>query len=288
MDGGLGKEEEYSVEVMETAVNQAIANQGALGMYCNSLMLNKALFGRLPDNPPAPLEDIIDSAVKTGADLSEVMKWNYTNSREILESRIPIPTILHQRLSIDWADEENHPPLPRTSGMAGNEAHWLDGLEAGVKNYIQTTQHRRDGLAAQARPPEGLFEHVSAEDVRLGAGLNQVYAAGLRMGKGGYENVLERAKAEVEDYLAHFPPERRGEILLGALASVYEKEDGGSDAAVWMARSKENQKQAQVGVGESSIAHLTIEALRHGGFLDDLIVTREGLVVYPVELNVEE
>jgi hypothetical protein len=100
--------------------------------------------------------------------------------------------------------------------------------------------------------------------------------------------VLERAKAEVEDYLAHFPPERRGEILLGALASVYEKEDGGSDAAVWMARSKENQKQAQVGVGESSIAHLTIEALRHGGFLDDLIVTREGLVVYPVELNVEE
>ena len=25
---------------------------GRIGMYCNSLMLNKALYGRLPDNPP--------------------------------------------------------------------------------------------------------------------------------------------------------------------------------------------------------------------------------------------
>src|SRR5690606_15591486 len=84
--GGLREGEEYGVEVLETAVAQAIANQGALGMYCNSLMLNKALYGRLPDNPPAPLEDIIDSAVKTGADLSQVVSWNYANSREILES----------------------------------------------------------------------------------------------------------------------------------------------------------------------------------------------------------
>jgi hypothetical protein len=37
-------------EDTETAVAQAIANQGALGMYCNSLMLNKALYGRLPSN----------------------------------------------------------------------------------------------------------------------------------------------------------------------------------------------------------------------------------------------
>ena len=53
--GNLGVGDTYSVEVMETAVAQAIANQGALGMYCNALMLNKALYGRLPANPPAPL-----------------------------------------------------------------------------------------------------------------------------------------------------------------------------------------------------------------------------------------
>ncbi len=286
--GGSGKSEGYSVEVMETAVNQAIANQGALGMYCNSLMLNKALYGRLPDYPPAPLEDIIDSAVKTGADLSEVARWNYTNSREILESHIPIPSILHQRLSIDWSDKENRPPLPRISGMAGNEAHWLDGLEAGVKAHIQEMQQRRDELVVQARPPELLFEQVSAENVRLGAGLNQTYAAALRMGKGRHENVLERAKAEVEDYLAHFPSERREKILLGALVSVYGKEGGGSDTAVWLAGGKETLEQAQVDFGEPSIAHLTVEALRQSGFLDDLIVTKEGLVVYPKELNTGE
>jgi hypothetical protein len=87
--GGLGEGEAYSVEVMEAAIARAIANQGALGMYCNSLMVNKALYGRLPDNPPAPLEDVIDSAVKTGADLSQVVAWNYANSREIWKAARP-------------------------------------------------------------------------------------------------------------------------------------------------------------------------------------------------------
>ncbi len=93
--GGLGEGKRYSVGIMTTAIDRAVANQGALGMYCNTLMLNKALYGRLPDKPPAPLEEIIDSAVKTGADLSQVVLWNYDNSREILESRTPIPAILH-------------------------------------------------------------------------------------------------------------------------------------------------------------------------------------------------
>ena len=287
--GGLGEGEAYSVEVMETAVAQAIANQGALGMYCNSLMLNKALYGRLPDNPPAPLEDIIDSAVKTGADLSQVVSWNYANSREILESHIPIPAVLHQRLSIDWSDKENRPPLPRASGIAGSEAHWLDRLEAGVKAHIQMMQQKRDELVAQARPPQVVLDAALAdpEAVKLGAGLNKAYAAALRMGKGQHTNVLERAKYATEDYLAHFPPERRGTILLGALASVYGKDEGGADTAVWLAGGKEEIGQSQLGIGQTSIAHQTIEALREIGLLNDILVTKEGLVVYPTEMDAE-
>ena len=76
---------------METAVQRALANKGALGMTCNSLMLHKALYGGLPEQPPAPLEDVIDSAVKTGADLSQVVAWNFASSREILAKRTPIP-----------------------------------------------------------------------------------------------------------------------------------------------------------------------------------------------------
>ena len=280
--GGLGEGEAYSVAVMDAAIARALANQGALGMYCNALMLNKALYGRLPDHPPAPLEDIIDSAVKTGADLSQVVSWNYANSRQILESRIPIPVILHRRLSIDWVDKENRLPLSRVSGMGGNTPHWLDRLEAGIQAHIEHIRQQRDELAAQARLPQVVLD-VAATDpeaVKLGAGLNKAYAAALRMGKGQYANVLERARAAAEDYLAHFPPQRRGAILLGALASVYGKDEGGADTVAWLARTKDKQGELQ-----TSIAHKTVAALREIGLLDDIVPTRAGLVVYPVELD---
>jgi hypothetical protein len=286
--GGLGEGEVYSVEVMEAAIDRAIANQGALGMYCNALMLNKALYDRLPDHPPAPLEDIIDSAVKTGADLSQVVAWNYANSREILEKKTPIPAILHQRQSIDWSDTENRPPLPRASGMAGRDAHWLDRLEAGVKAHIEEMGRRRDELVERARPPQALFDHALAdpEAVMLGARLNQACAAALRTDrKDGYTNVLEGAKYTVEDYLAHFPPERRRAIMLGALASVYENEKPGSDTAAWLTGTGDEQDSTRPGIGQSSVASLTIEALREIGLLDDLIATPEGLVVYPAEMK---
>jgi len=288
--GNLGAGEAYSVDVMETAVSRAIANQGALGMYCNSLMLNKALYGRLPDNPPAPLEDIIDSAVKTGADLSQVVSWNYANSREILESRVPIPAILHKRLSIDWADKDNPPLRPRFSGeMFGGENHWLDRLEAGIRAHIQTMQEKRDELAAQARPPQAVLEAADPEAMKLGVGLNKAYAAALRMGKKGqHANVLERAKVAAEDYLAHFPPGKRGAILLGALASVYGKEDGGADTAVWLAGNKGGGDSPLPGIGDASLAHHTIVALREIGLLDDVIETREGLLVYPTDCYAQE
>jgi len=291
--GAIGKGEAYSIGVMDGAIDQAVANAGALGMYCNALMLNKALYGKLPEDPPAPLEDIIDSAVKTGADLSQVTAWNYANSREILESGTPIPALLHQRLSIDWADKENRPPRPRFSGVADSEAHWLDRLEGGIKFHIQAMEGKRDELAAQAKPPQEVLDAGVAdpEAVALGAGLNKAYVVALQMGrKQKRENVPEYAKQAVEDYLAHFPPERRGAILLGALASVYGKDEGGSDTAVWLGVSKEGELQhgsvlALAGIGLHSVGHYTVEALRRIGVLDELVETSEGLVVYPKEME---
>ena len=251
------------------------------------MLARKRLYGRLPTNPPAPLEDIIDSAVKTGADLSQAVSWNYANSREILESRIPVPAILHKRLSLDWSDKENRPPLPRTSGIAGNESHWLDRLEQGVKSHIQEMQQKRDELAVQARPPQMVLDAALADPgvMKLGAGLNKAYAAALRTGKGKYNSVLERAKAVAENYLAHFPSEQRGKILLGALGSVYGKEDGGADTAVWLGESKGADGQLLPDIGQFSVAHHTIEALREIGMLDDIMMTQEGIVVYPARLD---
>lgn len=56
--------------------------------------------------------------------------------------------LLHQRLSVDWSDKENRPPPPRTSNLAEGEAHWLDRLEAGVKEHIQAMQGKRDELVS--------------------------------------------------------------------------------------------------------------------------------------------
>jgi hypothetical protein len=78
---GLGKGNPYSIAVMGETIERAKANAGGLGMYCNLLMLTKALYGGLPKHPPAPLEDFIDSAVKTGADVSKGREWCYTASQ---------------------------------------------------------------------------------------------------------------------------------------------------------------------------------------------------------------
>lgn len=63
-----------------------------------------------------------------------------------------------------------------------------------------------------------------------------------------------------------------------ALVSVYGKEEGGADTAVWLAGDKDKS-------GSESVAHQTIETLRELGILDDVIMTKEGLVVYPTELD---
>jgi hypothetical protein len=68
---------------------------------------------------------------------------------------------------------------------------------------------------------------------------------------------------------------------------VYGKEEGGADTAVWLAGSKEETGQSQPGIGQSPIAHETIEVLREIGLLDAILPTKEGLVVYPVDMDAE-
>ncbi|MGF1504101.1 MAG: hypothetical protein ACFB51_03030, partial [Anaerolineae bacterium] len=134
----LGTDEPYSLQAMDRAIERAIANQGALGSYCNSLMINKALTGGLPENPPAPLEDVIDSSVKTGADLSRVKQWNYDNSRQILNSRTPIPRLLHGRLSIERGKRRPPDPIPHA-------AQWLDEVNRTLWNISALSDIVLDG-----------------------------------------------------------------------------------------------------------------------------------------------
>jgi hypothetical protein len=291
--GGLGEGEAYSPAVMDAAIARALQNQGALGMYCNSLMLNKALYGRLPDNPPAPLEDVIDSSVKTGADLSRVVAWNYENSAQILRSRSPIPTILHERLSYDREAAEKPPPPIASQG------HWLDRLTGGVQEHIAQMRQRREELAQAAMPPRQLFDAVLAEPelVKWGAGFNQAYAGTLnrlaqeRPFRIPTPNDYDAARAAAEDYLTRFPPRLQTAVLRGAMVSAYAnnalgnaaKPGGGEsgrernrgEAAVWLAGEKLPDGRAP------GIGHKAVTALREIGALDELDVVQGRVAAYP-------
>ena len=191
---------------------------------------------------------------------------------------------------MDRRDKENRPPLPRLS-----QDHWLDRLEQGVKAHIQTIQTRRDELVGQTQPPPALFENVTEEDVRLGAGLNQAFAAALNIhkkkskrqppaasGLGTPRSVaptaLDHARQSTADYLTHFPPRRWGGILRGALVSVYQQAERGSDAAAWLGGERDGEGTRQPG-----IAGVTVEALREAGLLNEIVPTKEGLVVWSGE-----
>lgn len=300
--GGLGEDApEYSVAVMATAVQRALANKGALGMYCNSLMLNKAVLGGLPEQPPAPLEEIIDSAVKTGADLSQVVQWNYADSRALLERGAPIPAVLHERLSIEWGAADERPPLPRAS-----DDHWLDRTEAGIRGHIRAMQTTRDEMAAAARPPLALLAAAFAdpESIAIGAGLNKAFAAvlheplppivaapGQRLRRAEREALFaqrkqerfDRARWAAWDYLHRYHPDRHSAILRGGMVSALLS--GGSDAAVWLPGEKvedghfdDGRRPSALSAGRlPGIGHKSIVALREIGLLEDVQETGGGL-----------
>jgi hypothetical protein len=63
----------------------------------------------------------------------------------------------------------------------------------------------------------------------------------------------------------------------------------GSDAAAWLAgASEENDLRTMVLAAQAPIGQKTIEGLREIGLLDEIITTKEGLVVYPVSFAADE
>jgi len=242
--------------------------------------------------------------VKTGADLSQVVAWNYANSREILASGAPIPAVLHKRLSLDRTADER-PPRPRFSTN-----HWLDETVAGIEGHIERMTAVRDEMAAAAKPPLALLEAAFAEPetITIGAGLNKTFAAALReplppmpvapgeklsqaektaVRQAQQQARYERARRAVWDSLHQYHPERHNAILRGAMVSALLS--GGSDAAVWQAGEKTEE-----GVRVPGIGHKSVAALREIGLLESIRESEHGLlreggigVTEPVEVDTD-
>ncbi|MEL7432617.1 MAG: hypothetical protein AAFN11_01600, partial [Chloroflexota bacterium] len=281
--GGLGEWlNQYTIDGMKFTIQRASENRGALGMYCNALLLARALYNKLPSKPPAPLEDVIDGSVKTGTDLQAVKEWCFSASRKIVEARTPVPTRLVERLSL--ANEKDKPPLiPEIS-----KNHWFDKLIAGIEEHIAYIQTERDVIMTQASPPIEVFR-VGYESSMLerGARFNQIYTSRLpwasrkRRGNLPIEDTLELARQDTTKYLdreSDGDGQTKYRVLLAALAHYYTNPDHiGRDESVWQLGPKNH-----MGTRDSGIAQDTIQALREVGILDQLSRLNNGRIVrYP-------
>jgi hypothetical protein len=218
------------------------------------------------------LEAVIDSTVKTGTDLSGVVHWVAAHTGEILAQRLPVPAVLHGRLSYEGRGRARVPT---------SQDHWLDRLLGRVQAHIAAVARRWEELVGATCPPRRLFDAAISEPeaIALGAQLNAAYAGTLnrlrRAGAAPDDVRLDLARAAVETFLERSPSEWHARILRGALISVAMSERGRSEAAAWLAGAKTEAGRAP-GVG-----HQTVEALREIGVLDEIGQTALGVLVYP-------
>lgn len=274
--------ENAGVYTYDDALARAQANAGVLGMTCNTLMVAKAVYGDLPEGMPAPLEDIIDAQVKTGADTSHMRDWNTAYVEQLLESGTPIPQLLigdrdeeiKSRLSVDWQNRDHPPPRPTPT-----TDHWLDHTVAAVREHAEHIRQQRDALIERATPPREVFDSVfeDREAITLGAEFNATYARTLQQTRGDYD----RAREASETFLNRFDEQDQNRILRGAIYNTYMGADRDghtrSDAAVW----QKGRRDPETGRRERGIEHRTLRALRETGALDEIGETSQGVMAYP-------
>ena len=284
--GGLGEWlTDYSIEGMRFTMQRASQNRGALGLYCNTLLLARALYNQLPSTPPAPLEDVIDGSVKTGTNLDPVKQWCYTATKAMIEQGKAIPARLQDRLALPR--EPGQPSLvPETSAN-----HWFDHLIAAIEHHITFIEGERNAIMQRCLPPIAVFSaaYQSDELLRLGARFNQLYTSQLpwinatRMVDRGLsiEDALALARQRSTDYLVDVSQDdarTQRRILLAAVAHYYSNPNHvGKDESVWQLGPK-----AIDGTRLDGIAQMMIAALREVGVLAELTQLENGHIVrYP-------
>jgi hypothetical protein len=250
-NGGLSAGGAYNVGAMQATIERSINNEGVLGSCCNLLMVSQAVYGRLPKQPPAALETIIDASVKTGADLSRVREWCMAANNKIIAQQKPIPAVLHERIR----KSEGSPPLVQS------DDHWLDTLVEVIIKHVAQMTIERDALMMRTMPPLALFQQAfeRPELLHVGAKFNQSYIMALRGNR--YELARKRSGAFLDSQA-----DRDG-VLLGALANYYlNPQHKGVDAAVWQL----GERDEVAGGRKTGIAQMTIQALRAIGVLDEI------------------
>lgn len=282
---------------IEAAAEVARANKGVLGQYCNFLMVCKAA-GIPIRKLPARLEDVIDSTVKTGADLSRVKKWLNNACSTIKHQEVPLPELIHDRFGIEPNDR-----YPKT------QDNFLDVISRQLDNYVTTLKQLSQETSAQVRPPAcvirmafdnpDVFKKAREFNSRYSIVLDKetkeretaarhraLQAAQKRSGQEKppqrlldqfTERYLKVAKSEAYDaaassamsFLKQYPKEEHANILSASWVSVHtpsKKSPSRSEGAVWIGGPERTRGPA----------HILIEGLQERGVLAKFRQTNEG------------
>ncbi|MEO0560703.1 MAG: hypothetical protein AAF125_01215 [Chloroflexota bacterium] len=256
----------YDINVMTNTINRAIANKGALGAYCNILMVIIAVSGKMPAEPPDYLERIIDAVVKDGADLTPILDWCDTQAKNLISDRTPIPQILANRVIVRPEVDKPRPKKPKLSTN-----HWLDELLGNINQHMRRMEDAAETLATQTRPPIELFNYAYQQPtpIEAGAGLNQRYHSSRK---------LRQQRRAATRYMKQFPRHQHGEILLAAAAHLYSSPNHrGGDGAIWMMGEKQHIGR------ELGHCDLLLEMLKRIGILNQITfdLVQDRVLSYP-------
>ncbi|MGH2536805.1 MAG: hypothetical protein ACRDHL_05380 [Candidatus Promineifilaceae bacterium] len=279
----------YSIAAMAATIRRAAANRGVLGGFCNVAMLCKAIYGRLPAQLPATLEEVIDGSVKSGLDLASVKAWNQMAiSRLVKHGQANVnramPAALLDRLP-EWLRPQARPASDQGVASSGRQtAHWLDALANALEQHKAQYWADVEALATEACPPLELFEHGRAW-LQVGKELRQAYSRVMRpaarAGDAIDDAVFAAARAASQAFLQQWPAEKQVHVLLGAAAYLYAQgpQDGEPvrDALLWqLGEPREGEGAGRL----PGIAQLTIQALRQIGLLGEPVWTTARAVLY--------
>ena len=282
-------QEEYSIDATASTIRRAAANRGVLGGFCNVAMLCKAIYGRLPAQLPATLEDVIDGSVKTGLDLTPVKEWNQVAVARMVKhgqgnAERAMPAVLLDRLPA-WLRPQ----------VKLAKRHWLDTLANALEQHKAQYWAEVEALATEACPPIEVFEH-GREWLPIGKELRQAYSRIMRQAAAeadlADDTTFAEARTASETFLGQWPTEKQIYVLLGAAAYLYAQgpqvypEPGRRngepvrDGLLWQL----GEPRESDGTGRlPGIANMTIQALRHVGLLGEPVWTSVGAVLHVAE-----
>jgi hypothetical protein len=289
--------ESYSIVAMASTIRRAAANQGVLGGFCNVAMLCKAIYGRLPTQLPATLEDVIDGSVKTGLDLIPVKAWNQMAIARMVKHgqanpNRAMPAVLLDRLPV-WLRSQARTSSDLQVASSGRQtAHWLDTLAKALEQHKGQYWADVQALATEACPPLEVFDH-GREWLQVGKELRQAYSRIMRQAVRDTDvvddEVFSAARSASEAFLQQWPAEKQVYVLLGAAAYLYaqgtQNGEPVRDGLLWqLGEPREGDGTGRL----PGIAQMTIQALRQLGLLGEPVWTRVGPVLHVAESSFPE